>query len=37
MPVNESTRRAPRDRWPLAFDLEGIPRDTETRRQLLES
>jgi len=37
MPLNESTRKAPRERWPLAFDLEGVPRDTETRKQLLES
>lgn len=34
MPLNESKRKV-RERWPLAFDLEGIPRDTATRQQLL--
>lgn len=36
MPLNESKRKT-RERWPLAFDLEGIPRDTATRTQLLQS
>jgi len=36
MPLNESTRKAPRERWPLEFDLTGIPRDTKTRKNLLE-
>ena len=36
MPINESKGRRERERWPLAFDLEGIPRDTRTRQQLLE-
>lgn len=29
------TRRNPRDRWPLQFDLEGVPRDTATREARL--
>jgi hypothetical protein len=36
MPINESSRKAPRQRWPLEFDIEGVPRDTATRKQLLE-
>ena len=36
MPLNESTRRAPRERWPLKFDLEGVPRDIDVRKQLLK-
>lgn len=36
MPINESTTKPRRERWPLAFDLEGVPRDTATRKQLLE-
>jgi hypothetical protein len=36
MPINESTRKAPHERWPLEFDLEGVPRDTDTRKQLLQ-
>lgn len=36
MPLNESTGKAPRARWPLAFDLEGVPQDTKTRKNLLE-
>lgn len=35
MPLNESTRKT-RERWPLSFDLEGIPRDTALRRRLIE-
>lgn len=35
MPLNESKRKT-RERWPLSFDLEGIPRDTATRTQLLQ-
>lgn len=36
MPINESTSQARRERWPLEFDLEGVPRDTATRKQLIE-
>lgn len=36
MPLNESSGKAPRERWPLEFDLTGVPRDTATRKQLLE-
>ena len=35
MPLNESSRKAPRERWPLEFDLTGVPRDTRTRKNLL--
>jgi hypothetical protein len=35
MPLNESSRKR-RERWPLEFDLTGVPRDTATRQQLLE-
>jgi hypothetical protein len=35
MPINESNRKS-RDRWPLEFDLEGIPRDSGERKRLLE-
>ena len=35
MPLNEASRKAPRERWPLAFDLTGVPRDTRTRKNLL--
>jgi hypothetical protein len=35
MPVHESSRRAKRDRWPLAFDLEGVPQETAERQRLL--
>ena len=35
MPINESTRKT-RERWPLEFDLTGVPRDTATRQRLLE-
>lgn len=35
MPINESKRKT-RERWPLAFDLEGEPRDTATRQKRLE-
>ena len=28
MPLNEASRKAPRERWPLEFDLTGVPRDT---------
>lgn len=30
MPIRESSR-SQRDRWPLKFDLEGVPDDTVTR------
>jgi len=36
MPLNESIGKAPRARWPLSFDLEGVPQDTKTRKNLLE-
>ena len=36
MPLNEASRKDPRSRWPLEFDLTGVPRDTATRKQLLE-
>ena len=36
MPLNEATRKPSRSRWPLEFDLTGVPRDTATRQQLLE-
>ena len=35
MPLNEASRKAPRERWPLEFDLTGVPRDTRTRKTLL--
>ena len=35
MPLNEASRKAPRERWPLEFDLTGVPRDTRTRNNLL--
>jgi hypothetical protein len=35
MPLNESTRKT-RERWPLAFDLEGVPRSTAIRSRLIE-
>ena len=36
MPLNEASRKAPRERWPLEFDLTGVPRDTVARQQLLD-
>lgn len=36
MPLNEAKRKAQRARWPLEFDLEGIPQDTKHRKHLLE-
>lgn len=36
MPINESSR-VPRERWPLQFDLEGVPRDNAERERLLQS
>ena len=36
MPLNEASRKAPRERWPLEFDLTGVPRDTKVRKNLLE-
>lgn len=35
MPVHESSRRAKRDRWPMAFDLEGVPQDNAERARLV--
>jgi hypothetical protein len=37
MPLNESTGKKRREKWPLAFDLEGVPRDNTLRRQLVEN
>jgi hypothetical protein len=37
MPVNEARRKPHRERYPLEFDLEGVPRDQATREQLLQS
>ncbi len=34
MPLNESNRKT-RDRWPLAFDLEGVPKETAARERLI--
>lgn len=36
MPLNEASAKPRRQRWPLEFDLEGIPRDTATRKKELE-
>jgi hypothetical protein len=36
MPLNESSRKLSRERWPLEFDLTGVPRDTQTRKNLLQ-
>jgi hypothetical protein len=36
MPINEASRKPPREKWPLAFDIEGVPRDTATRQRLME-
>jgi hypothetical protein len=35
MPINEA-RRNVRDRWPLQFDLEAVPRDNAERARLLK-
>lgn len=35
MSIRDSRQTPLRDRWPLEFDLEGIPRDTQTRERLL--
>jgi hypothetical protein len=35
VPVNESTAKLRRERWPLEFDLTGVPRDAAVRKQLL--
>lgn len=32
----EFSRHAQKDRWPLAFDLEGVPRDNKVRSKILE-
>jgi hypothetical protein len=34
MSIREAHRN-PRDRWPLQFDLEGLPRDAATREARL--
>ena len=36
MPLNEASGKPRRERWPAQFDIEGVPRDTATRRQLLD-
>jgi hypothetical protein len=36
MSLNESKRKPRRERWPLEFDLAGIPRDTKIRQALLD-
>lgn len=35
MPLNEASRKPSRERWPLAFDLEGVPNDSGQRQKLL--
>jgi len=35
MSIRDS-HRSLRDRWPLQFDLEGVPRDAKLREQMLE-
>jgi hypothetical protein len=35
MSLNESKHRSTRDRWPLEFDLEGVPRENDLREKLL--
>jgi hypothetical protein len=37
MPLNESKGKPRRERYPLEFDLEGVPRDRATREQRLQS
>lgn len=37
MPLNEANRKPRREKWPLEFDLEGIPRDEATRKQVFEN
>ncbi len=34
MPINESSRKT-RERWPLEFDLTGVPRDNAIRQGLV--
>lgn len=36
MPLNEASAKPRRPRFPLEFDLAGVPRDTTTRKRLLE-
>ena len=36
MPLNEASHKPRRERWPLEFDLTGVPRDTATRQQLVQ-
>lgn len=35
MPINESTRKPKRERWPLWMDIEGVPRDNAVREKIL--
>lgn len=37
MPLNESTGKKRREKWPLEFDLEGVPRDNLLRAQLVNN
>jgi hypothetical protein len=37
MPLNEVPRKRPRERFPLEFDLIGVPRDNTRREALLET
>jgi hypothetical protein len=34
--IRETGGRLPREKWPLSFDLEGIPRETQVREQKLK-
>jgi hypothetical protein len=36
LPIRESGGRATREKWPVSFDLEGVPRDRELREQKLK-
>jgi len=36
VPLNEASIKPKRDRWPLEFDITGVPRDTATRQRLLQ-
>jgi hypothetical protein len=37
VPIHEANHPKSRDRFPLAFDLEGVPRETADRERLLAS
>jgi hypothetical protein len=36
LPIRESGGRAAREKWPVSFDLEGVPRDRELRELKLK-